>query len=106
MAALAVSRRGVLGGAAASVPSSGLRPIPRRRLILYSSILRVSVLRWMPSASAVLVRLPSQLAEHARDEPLLELADGVVELDALVDHLLDELLEPLADHDHVAVPAR
>ena len=33
------------------------------------------------------------------DEALLELADGVVELDAVVDHLLDQALEPIADHD-------
>src|SRR5262245_22795616 len=34
---------------------------PALRLILYSPILRVSVLRWMPSVSAVFVRLPSSL---------------------------------------------
>ena len=49
----------------------------------------------MPSASAVLVRLPSHCAEDAGDEALFELVDGVLELHALVDHLLDELLEPV-----------
>src|SRR5207245_1627347 len=39
------------------------------------------------------------LAQHAGDEPLLEFADGIVELDAAVDHLLDKALEPIADHD-------
>src|SRR5258708_1270822 len=34
---------------------------PARRLILYSPIFRVSVLRCMPRAQAVLVRLPSDL---------------------------------------------
>jgi len=39
------------------------------------------------------------LAEHARDEPLLELANRIVELDAAIDHFLDEALEAVADHD-------
>ena len=37
------------------------------------------------------------LAEHARDEPLLELVHRVVELDASVDHFLDEPLEAVAE---------
>ena len=39
------------------------------------------------------------LCEHAQDEPLLELADRIVELDAAVDHLFHQTLEPVADHD-------
>src|SRR4249920_3476733 len=38
-------------------------------------------------------------AEHPRDEPFLELVDGVVELDTPFDHLVDESVEPIADHD-------
>src|SRR5713226_9234237 len=41
------------------VNSSEAAPQTARRLILYSPILRVSVFRCMPKASAVLVRLPS-----------------------------------------------
>src|SRR3954454_16361196 len=37
-------------------------------------------------------------AEHANDEPLLEFADGIVELHAFVDHFLDEPLEPIRNH--------
>src|ERR1700738_2651707 len=37
-------------------------------------------------------------AEDAGDEALLELADGIVELDAFVHHLLDEPIEPVRDH--------
>ena len=59
----------------------------------------------MPRVSAVLRQAAVAAAEHAGDEPLLELVDGVVELDAAVDHLLDELVEPVADHDHVELPA-
>ena len=33
-----------------------------------------------------------------RDEPLFELVDRIVELDAAVDHFLDQALEPIADH--------
>src|ERR1700681_1445413 len=36
--------------------------------------------------------------EHPADESLLEFADGVLEANALVDHLFDELLEPLGNH--------
>ena len=32
-------------------------------------------------------------------KPLLELADRIVELDAAIDHLLDQAFEPIADHD-------
>src|SRR6478672_9705899 len=38
------------------------------------------------------------LAEHANDEPLLEFSNRIVELDAAVDHFLDQTLEPIADH--------
>src|SRR5438874_1283159 len=38
------------------------------------------------------------MAQHAGDEALLELAHGVVELDAAVDHFLDELLETVTNH--------
>ncbi len=39
------------------------------------------------------------LPEHARDEPFLELAHRIVEVDAAIDHLLDEALEAVADHE-------
>ena len=52
----------------------------------------------MPSVQAVLVRLPSHWLRTRDDEPLLELADRIVELDAAVDHLFDQALEPIADH--------
>src|SRR3954451_6215881 len=39
-----------------------------------------------------------RLAEHAHDEALLELAHGVVEPHALIDHFLDEPLESVGDH--------
>ena len=42
---------------------------------------------------------PVTLPEHARDEPLLELADRIVENDAAIDHFLDETLEAVADHE-------
>ena len=38
-------------------------------------------------------------AEHPADEALLELPDGVLELDALVDHFFDESIESITDHD-------
>ena len=38
------------------------------------------------------------LSEDARDETLFELVNGIVELDAFVDHFLDESFEPFGDH--------
>src|SRR5262245_23982701 len=38
------------------------------------------------------------LAEHAHDEPLLELAQRIVEPNAFVDHLLHEPLETIGNH--------
>src|SRR6185369_10055244 len=38
------------------------------------------------------------LSEDARDEALFELVNGIVELDAFVDHFLDEPFEAFADH--------
>src|ERR1700681_4762558 len=36
--------------------------------------------------------------ENPADEPLLEFPDGVLEANAPVDHLFDELLDPLGNH--------
>ena len=43
-------------------------------------------------------------AENLRDEPLFELADGILEVDALVDHLLDKPFEPLRNHGSSSRP--
>ena len=59
------------------------------RLMSSSAILRVRVLRWMPSLAAVSDRWPSVSAERPLDEPPLELAAAVLEADAAVDHLVD-----------------
>src|SRR5579872_2678276 len=37
-------------------------------------------------------------SEDADDESLFEFVDGIVELDAALDHLLDELLQPFTNH--------
>src|SRR3954463_10131120 len=39
------------------------------------------------------------LFQHPGDEPLFELPHRIVELDAFVDHLLDQPFEPIADHE-------
>ncbi len=52
----------------------------------------------MPRASAVRVSDPSHAAQHPDDEALLELVDGVLELDALVHHLFDQFVEAFGDH--------
>ena len=67
---------------------------PARRLILYSPIFRVRVLRCMPERIGGLREAAVALSEDARDEALLELVNGIVELDAFVDHFLDEPFEP------------
>src|SRR5882672_12525888 len=36
-------------------------------------------------------------AQYARNEPLLELVNGIDEVDAAFDHLVDEPVEPIAD---------
>src|SRR4030095_14450650 len=41
---------------------------------------------------------PVALADPLRNKPLFELADGVVEADALVHHFLDKLLQAFANH--------
>src|SRR4051812_48077946 len=39
------------------------------------------------------------LLQHPGDEPFFELPHRIVELDALVAHLLDQPFEPIADHE-------
>src|SRR5262245_1345690 len=41
---------------------------------------------------------PVLTRQHAGDEALLELAHGVLEEDAFVDHFLHELFQPIGDH--------
>src|SRR4029077_4784345 len=45
-------------------------------------------------------------AEHPRDESLLELVNGIVEVNASLDHLVDEPVEPIADADLFELLAR
>src|SRR5437870_2930863 len=45
---------------------------------------------------------PGRADQDPDDEALLEFANGVVELHALVDHLFDKLFEPLGYHHHTS----
>src|SRR5262249_29796586 len=45
-------------------------------------------------------------AEDFRDETLLELVNGVLEVDASVDHLFHELVQAVADHHPSSLPVR
>src|SRR5262245_46592273 len=45
-------------------------------------------------------------SQDFREEPLLELPDGVVELDVAIDHLLDQTFEAIADHYSSSRPVR
>ncbi len=60
----------------------------------------------MPSTSAVLVRLPSQRPSTFEMNRFLELPHGIFEMDALVDHLLDQPLQAVGNHQASSRPVR
>src|SRR5436190_10381613 len=65
-----------------------LAHLPRQRIAVDAE--RVGGLRQTAFATA----------QDARDEALLELVNGVLELHAFVDHFLDEFLELVRDHNN------
>ena len=97
---LAVSRRRL------PTRSAGARPVrlSARRLILMLAHLAGQRVAVDAEGVGGLGEAAVAAAEDAGDEALLELAHGVLEVDAPVDHLLDELLEPVADHERSPDP--